>query len=204
MSLAATIYALSLVAVAVVAYFLYASFAFGAGYQPTPARVVRRMLELAEIRPGDTLYDLGAGTGAIVFAASREYGARVVGVEVEPLRVLILRLRLWWGGPRDRVTFYWGNLFEIDLRPAQIVAVFLWPGAMERLRPRLENQLPDGARVVSHWHKVPEWTPEVVDEQLRIYFYRWPAARGAASPTGESGTKIPRPPLAQSRSREGQ
>jgi hypothetical protein len=197
MSLATTIYILSLVVVAVVAYFLYASFAFGAGYQPTPARVVRRMLELAEIHTGDTLYDLGAGTGAIVFTAARGYGARVVGVEVEPLRVLVLKLRLWWGGPRDRVTFYWGNLFEIDLRAAQIVAVFLWPGAMERLRPLLEGQLPDGARVVSHWHKVPGWIPETVDEQLRVYFYRWPAARGSGPATGESGTTGRRPPTTQ-------
>ena len=198
MSVAVTLYAISLLAVGVVAYFLYASFAFGAGYQPTPARVVRRMLDLAEIHPGETLYDLGAGTGAIVFAAARQYGARVVGVEVEPLRVLILRLRLWWGGPRDRVTFCWGNIFEVDLHAAQIVAVFLWPGAMDRLRPRLESQLPDGARVVSHWHKVPGWTPEVVDPELRVYLYRWPAARDPVASTGESGARAPHLPTARS------
>jgi SAM-dependent methyltransferase len=192
MSLATTIYILSLVAVAIVAYFLYASFAFGAGYQPTPARVVRRMLDLAEMQPGETLYDLGAGTGAIVFAAARKYGARVVGVEVEPLRILILRLRLWWGGPRDRVTFEWGDIFEVDLHSAQVVAVFLWPGAMERLKPQLETQLPEGARVVSHWHKVLGWTPEVVDEDLRVYLYRWPAARSDTATTGENGTRSPR------------
>ena len=191
MSLATTLYAVSLLGVAVVAYFLYASFAFGAGYQPTPVRVVRRMLDLAEIRPGDTLYDLGAGTGAIVFAAARNYGARAVGVEVEPLRILILRLRLWWGGPRDRVTIRWGNIFEVDLHTAQIVAVFLWPGAMERLRPRFESQLPDGARIVSHWHKVPGWTPEVVDADLRVYLYRWPEARDATPTTDDSGARTP-------------
>ncbi|MCI4347953.1 MAG: class I SAM-dependent methyltransferase [Thermoplasmata archaeon] len=190
MSLATTVYALSLVGVGIVAYFLYASFVFGAGYQPTPARVVRRMLDLAEISPHDTLYDLGAGTGAIVFAAARKYGARVVGVEVEPLRILILRLRLWWGGPRDRVTVQWGNIFEVDFHSAKIVAVFLWPGAMARLKPLLESQLPAGARVVSHWHKVPGWTPEVVDPELKVYFYRWPAARRVADGiTGESGTR---------------
>jgi SAM-dependent methyltransferase len=192
----ATIYAISLIVVAIVAYFLYASFAFGAGYQPTRARVVRRMLDLAEVHPGDRLYDLGAGTGAIVFAAARHYGARVVGVEVEPIRVLILRLRRFFGGPRDRVSIEWGNIFEVDLHPAQIVAVFLWPGAMERLRPRLESQLPDGARVVSHWHIVPGWTPETVDPDLRVYLYRWPAARApSASVTDENGTRSPsRPP----------
>jgi SAM-dependent methyltransferase len=197
MSLATTLYIVGLLGVAIVAYFLYASFAFGAGYQPTPARVVRRMLDLAEIRPGDTVYDLGAGTGAIVFAAARGYGAKVVGVEVEPLRVLILRLRLWWGGPRDRVTFRWGNIFEVDLHSAQIVAVFLWPGAMERLKPRLESQLPDGARVVSHWHTVPGWTPAVVDPVLRVYLYRWPAARAAAPTTDGNGTRTRPPPPAR-------
>jgi SAM-dependent methyltransferase len=197
MSLAETVYIISLIAVAIVAYFLYASFAFGAGYQPTPARVVRRMLDLAEIRPGDALYDLGAGTGAIVFAAARTYGARVVGVEVEPLRVLIRRLRLWVGGPQDRVTLFWGNIFEVDLRSAQVVAVFLWPGAMERLKPRLESQLPDGARVVSHWHKVPGWTPDVVDEELRVYLYRWPAARKTNGSTGDSGARNPPQATAQ-------
>lgn len=192
------LYAVSLVGVAVVAYFLYASFVFGAGYQPTRAHVVRRMLDLAEVHPGDALYDLGAGTGAIVFAAARKYGARVVGVEVEPIRVLILRLRRFWGGPRDRVTIVWGNIFEVDLRPAQIVAVFLWPGAMERLRPILERQLPDGARVVSHWHKVPGWTPEVVDADTRVYLYRWPAARAVpVPPTDESGTRNRLPPTAR-------
>lgn len=196
MSLATTLYLLSLVGVGIVAYFLLASFAWGAGYQPTPARVVRRMLELAEPRPGDTLYDLGAGTGAIVFAAARTYGTRVVGIEVEPIRVLILRLRLWWGGPRDRVTFQWGNLFEVDLHSAQVVAVFLWPGAMARLKPILENQLPEGARVVSHWHTVPGWTPEVVDAELKVFFYRWPEAKGGVlSPTGGTGTTASRPPL---------
>lgn len=197
MSEAATIYALSLAGVAIVAYFLYASFAFGAGYQPTPARVVRRMLDLAEVHSGDTLYDLGAGTGAIVFAAARKYGARVIGVEVEPLRVLILRLRRLWGGPRDRVSIEWGNIFEVDFRPAQIVAVFLWPGAMERLRPLLESQLSPGARVVSHWHKVPGWTAEVTDPDTRVYLYRWPAAREAAAPTDDSGTRIRPPPPGQ-------
>jgi SAM-dependent methyltransferase len=194
MSLAFTLYTISLVGVAVVAYFLLASFAFGAGYQPTPAKVVRRMLDLAEIRPGETLYDLGAGTGAIVFAASRGYGARVVGVEVDPIRVLILRLRRWWGGPRDRVRLEWGNIFEVDLRSAQIVAVFLWPGAMQRLRTQLERQLSTGARVVSHWHEVPGWTPEVVDTERRVYLYRWPVAQGSGSAKSESGATVPSPP----------
>jgi SAM-dependent methyltransferase len=164
---------------AVLSYFLYASFAFGAGYQPTPRVVVERMLGDAEVGPSDTLYDLGAGTGAIIFRAARARGARVVGVEVEPLRVLILRLRRWTGGPRDRVRIQWGNLFGTDFRPATVVAVFLWPDAMERLRVLLEAQLRPGARVVSHWHPILGWTPASVDPATKVYLYRWPEAKRA-------------------------
>ncbi|MCI4362744.1 MAG: class I SAM-dependent methyltransferase [Thermoplasmata archaeon] len=170
--------------IVVISYFLYASFAFGAGYQPAPRAVVERMLGDAAVGPEDTLFDLGAGTGAIIFRAARERGARVVGVEVEPVRVLILRLRRWAGGPRDRVRIQWGNLYGTDFRRATVVAVFLWPEAMERLRPLLETQLGAGSRVVSHWHPIVGWTPASVDARTRVYLYRWPdAGPSAARPT---------------------
>lgn len=168
--------ALFIVAVAI-AYFVFASFAYGAGYQPTPRRSVEAMLRFAEVGPRDTLYDLGAGTGAIVFRAARTYRARVVGVEVEPLRYLILRARRSLGPFADRITLRWGNLFDLDFRDATVITAFLWPGAMARLRPRLESELPAGARVVSHCHAMPGWTYERYDKDTDVYLYRWPAAR---------------------------
>jgi precorrin-6B methylase 2 len=156
------------------AYFVFASFLYGAGYQPTPRRVVEAMLTKGDVGPNDVLYDLGAGTGAIVFRAARERGARVVGVEVEPVRIAILRLRRRFGGPSDRVTIRWGNLFDLDFRPATVVAVFLWPAAMERLKPLLEAQLRAGSRIVSHWHPVPGWEPIEYDAANRVYLYRRP------------------------------
>jgi SAM-dependent methyltransferase len=161
-------------------YFVFASFVFGAGYQPAPRRVVTRMLDLAKVGPSDTLFDLGAGTGAIVFRAARERGARVVGVEVEPLRVAVLFVRRWWGGPRDRVDLRWGDLYQMDFRPANVVAVFLWPPAMERLRPIFERDLAPGSRVVSHWHPVKGWAAEVSDPVNRVYLYRMPPQPSAA------------------------
>ncbi|MFI5414225.1 MAG: SAM-dependent methyltransferase [Candidatus Lutacidiplasmatales archaeon] len=155
-------------------YFVFASFVFGAGYQPAPRRVVTMMLDKAAVGPSDYMFDLGAGTGAIVFRAARERGARVLGVEVEPLRVAVLRLRRRFGGPKDRVQIAWGNLFTLNFRDATVVAVFLWPGAMEKLRPIFEAQLRPGARVVSHWHPVPGWEPESVDRETRVYLYRRP------------------------------
>ncbi|MCI4331194.1 MAG: class I SAM-dependent methyltransferase [Thermoplasmata archaeon] len=184
MSISTPVFVAALVALLGLLYFVFASFAFGAGYQPAPRAVVRRMLEFAEVGSADTVYDLGAGTGAIVFAAARGRGARVVAVEVEPIRVLILRLRRWFGGPRERVDIRWGNLFHLDFRPATVVVVFLWPEAMARLRPLLEDQLAGGARVVSHWHPVPGWTPTEVDPLTKVYLYRGVAARvGPSGPT---------------------
>jgi hypothetical protein len=170
---------LLLVVAAVIAYFIFASFVFGAGYQPTPRRSVETMLRFAEVGPRDTLIDLGAGTGAIVFRAARTYRARVIGVEVEPVRVLVLRLRRRFGAFPDRITIYWGNLFDLDFRDATVVTAFLWPGAMARLRPKFEAELPIGARVVSHCHPVRGWTEEKYDEETDVYLYRWPEAHGA-------------------------
>jgi ribosomal protein L11 methylase PrmA len=168
--------ALALATIAL-AYFVFASFWFGAGYQPTPRSAALAMLRYAELSPQDTLYDLGAGTGALVFRAARIYRARVVGVEIEPIRVLILRLRRRLGRDSDRVTIRWGNLFDLNFSEATVVATFLWPGAMARLRPKLEAELRDGARVVSHCHEIPGWTPTARDPATDVYLYRWPDAR---------------------------
>lgn len=180
---------LLLVAVVAVAYFVFASFLFGAGYQPTPRAAVRTMLRLAELSPHDTLYDLGAGTGAIVFRAARTYRARVLAVEVEPLRVAVLKVRRALGPFGDRVTIAWGNLFRLDFGPATVVTAFLWPGAMARLRPKFERELGPGSRVVSHCHAVPGWVPASFDAATNVYLYRWPFGGGdTRSPTAKGGT----------------
>jgi precorrin-6B methylase 2 len=163
---------IALAILALILYFVFASFAFGAGYQPTPRAIVRRMLDLGEVGPEDTVYDLGAGTGAIVFAAVRERGARALGVEVEPLRVLILELRRRLGPGADQISIRWGDFFKLDFRSATVVTVFLWPGAMARLKPRFEAELKKGARVVSYYHPIPGWAPSVRDDDLRVFLYR--------------------------------
>ncbi len=167
---------LLLVAGLAAAYFVFASFAFGAGYEPTPRKAVEQMLRFAEVGPNDTVYDLGAGTGAIVFRAARVYRARVVGVEVEPIRFLVLQLRRRFGPSGERIELRWGNLFHLDFRGATVVTAFLWPGAMTRLRLKFERELPTGARVVSHCHRVPGWTASGYDRATDVYFYRWPEA----------------------------
>jgi ribosomal protein L11 methylase PrmA len=160
---------------AAVIYFVFGSFLFGAGYQPAPKASVTAMLDLADVGASDLVYDLGAGTGAIVFRAARERGARTVGVEIDPLRIGILRLRRHLGPSSDRIDLRWGNIFTQDLRPATVIATFLWPDAMIRLRPIFESQLAPGTRVVSHWHPIPGWIAERHAEPERVYLYRVPA-----------------------------
>jgi len=174
-----------LLAVAIaLAYFVFASFLFGAGYQPTPRAAALEMLRLAEVSPNDVVYDLGAGTGALVFRAVRLYGARALGVEVEPIRVLVLKVRRALSAKADRLTIRWGNLFALDFSAATVVATFLWPGAMARLRQKFESELRPGARVVSHCHPIPGWTVAVHDPRTDVYLYRWPEARGSPTPVG--------------------
>ncbi len=172
------------VGAAAVAYFVFLSFVFGAGYQPSPRAAALQMLRLADVSSSDTVYDLGAGTGALVFRAVRLHGAKAVGVEVEPIRFLVLALRARFGRGRDRVSIRWGNLFGVDLAPATVVATFLWPGAMAKLRPKLEAELRPGTRLVSHCHRIPGWTAAAYDRATDVYLYRWPEAGGAGPATG--------------------
>jgi hypothetical protein len=164
--------------VGIVAYFWLVSFLFGAGYQGAPRKSVEVMFRFAQVRPGDTLYELGAGVGAIAFPAARKYGADVVAVEIEPLRVLIMRLRRATGPAADRIRLLRGNMFALDFRPATVVTAFLWPGAMARLRPKLEKELRPGTRVLSRCHPILGWTPARYDPDSDVYLYQWPETLG--------------------------
>ncbi len=114
----------------------------------TPQDIVERMLDLAEVRPGETVYDLGCGDGRIVIAAARR-GARGVGVELNAKLVEKARAAADQAGLRDRVTIRRADIFTLDLRDADVVAFFLMPTVNVRLIPQLERLKP-GSRIVSH------------------------------------------------------
>jgi len=168
----------------VVAYFWMSSFLFGAGYQGAPRRSVDAMFRLSQLGSQDYLFELGAGLGAVTFAAAREKSARVRAVEIEPLRCLVLRIRRALGPAADRIEIRRENMFAVDLREATVVSAFLWPGAMARLRPKFEQELKPGARVVSRCHKVPTWTPTEYDSTADVYLYHWPEAVQRSNPSG--------------------
>lgn len=145
--------------------------AIGAAWTPTPMPTVRRMLEIARVGPVDTVYDMGCGDGRIIMAAAREFGARAVGIEVEPARFLIAWLRARWSMHRDRVTVHWGNLFTRDLARATVVTLFLTDKANDRLKNKLRSGLPPRSRVVSYLWTFEDWPPVQVDEKKKIYLY---------------------------------
>jgi SAM-dependent methyltransferase len=129
-------------------------------FEPTPAPIVRQMLELAQLRPGQTLYDLGCGDGRIVIAAVRDFGARGVCVDIDPERIRDARANAAKAGVADRIRFLTQDLFETPIADADAVTLFLWPHINLKLRPRLLAELKPGTRVVSYVHDMGDWKPE--------------------------------------------
>ena len=129
-------------------------------YEPTPMPVVRAMLEMAGVGPGDVVYDLGSGDGRIPITAAKEFGARGVGVEIDPVLIDRARANARDAGVADRVEFQLGDMYAADLRPASVVTLFLHPEPNMKLRPNLQSQLRPGSRVVSYMWNMGDWTPE--------------------------------------------
>ncbi|UCD43920.1 MAG: class I SAM-dependent methyltransferase [Candidatus Bathyarchaeota archaeon] len=143
----------------------------GAGWVPTPRKVVRKMLSLARVEPGDTLYELGSGDGRIIFMAAKEFGARAVGIEADPLRVLWTLVWIRVKGLRGQVRVLWGNFFKRDLGEASVVTVYQSLDINRRLREKFKRELEPGTRVVSYAFTIEGWEPAKVDEEDEVYLY---------------------------------
>jgi Histone methylation protein DOT1 len=142
-------------------------------FAPTRDEAVSVMLAQAELGPDDVLYDLGSGDGRIVVGAAKRYGARGVGVEIDPALIAESWRRAGRARVRQRVGFLERDLFEIDLREATVVSFYLLPDMNVKLRPKLLSELRPGARIVSHDFHMGEWRPDVVVELARSFVYKW-------------------------------
>ena len=145
------------------------------------------MLEMAQVTAGDTVYDLGCGDGRIVIAAAQKYGARGVGVDIDPQRISEARENAQKAGVADRVRFVLGDLFETDISPASVVTLYLLIELNIKLRPKLLAELRPGTRVVSHAFSMGEWQPERTAEVSGNRVYLWRVPPRATRPTRASG-----------------
>jgi protein-L-isoaspartate O-methyltransferase len=148
-----------------------------APYVPSPQAVVEVMLEAAALKPGETVYDLGCGDGRILITAAQRFKAKGVGVELSEELAHQTQEHVKRLGLQNRITIIHGNLLEADVSPADVVTLYLETGSNALLRPRLEQSLRPGARVVSHDFMMRGWKPtriekvEVSHRTHTIYVY---------------------------------
>ena len=134
-----------------------------APYVATPPDVVHRLLTLARVGPDDVVYDLGSGDGRIVIAAAQAFGARAVGVDIDPRLVAEAEENARRAGVQNRVRFILGDALQTDVSDATVVTLYLLSASNVKLRPMLTRQLRPGARIVSHSFPIGNWEPDVVD-----------------------------------------
>lgn len=146
-------------------------------YIPTPQDVVDRMLEMAEVKKGELLIDLGSGDGRIPVTAAKNYGARGFGVDINPQRVEEAQANARREGVEDLVQFKVQNLYETDISKADVLSMYLLSQINLNLRPRILDTLRPGVRVVSHAFDMGDWTPDRQDTvgYRRVFLWIVPA-----------------------------
>ncbi len=155
--------------------------ALDAPYVATPQDVGVEMLVRAGVSGSDVVFDLGSGDGRLVIEAARQFGARGVGVEIDPKLVQDSNENAGRAGVGDRVRFVWQDLFTTDIREATVVTLYLGNDVNLRLRPKLLRELRSGTRVISHNFHMGEWEPDQMvrfrepGREHRLYLWRIPA-----------------------------
>ena len=134
-----------------------------APFVPTPNDVVTQMLTLAGVGEDDVVYDLGCGDGRIVIAAARDFGARGVGIDIDPQRIAEANANARQAGVQHLVDFIEQDAMDVDVSDATVVTLYLLSSTNARLRPILTRQLRPGARIVSHAFTMANWQPDLVD-----------------------------------------
>lgn len=141
-------------------------------YVPTPEDVVEAMLTVAKVTKNDVVYDLGTGDGRIPVTAAKKYGARGVGIDIDPQRIKDANENVQRNGVGDKVRIVQGDLFEADISEATVVTLYLLPSLNQKLMPKLMKDLKPGTRIVSHAFDMGTWKPEQeIDVNGRKVFF---------------------------------
>jgi hypothetical protein len=152
----------------------------GAPWVPSSNEIVRKMLLLSKVKPGEEVYDLGSGDGRIVILSTKEFGARSTGIEIDIFRAFYSKLLIRLLGLGGRARVIWSSFYRVDLSRADVVTVYLLPETNDKLMPKLERELRPTSRVVSHAFRF-DWQLLDSDDGARIYVY---SPRPSASPPG--------------------
>lgn len=144
-----------------------------APFMPTDEAMARALLELGQVNENDVLYDLGSGDGSIVVLAASEFGARGVGIELDPQRLRESRELASFAGVEHKVEFREEDLFETNVSPATVVTLYLLPDVHVALKSRLLQQLTPGARILSHSFNLGQWQPDKTIEAGGLGLYKW-------------------------------
>ena len=144
---------------------------YNAPWVPASMDVVHKMLQLANVGPEDIVYDLGCGDGRTAITAAQEYGARAVGIELDPLRFLWCQVLITFLGLRGRVRIIFGDFFQQDLCAADVVTCYLQQSVNEELQDKFTRELPPNARIVSHNATFPKFNL-VGEDEAGLYLYQ--------------------------------
>jgi ribosomal protein L11 methylase PrmA len=142
-------------------------------YVPTPEEVVEAMLQVAGVTGSDVIYDLGCGDGRIPVTAAKKFGARGVGIDIDPQRIKEANENVQKNGVGDKVKIMQADLFETNLSEATVVTLYLLPSLNQKLRPKLMKELKPGTRVVSHAFDMGDWKPEKEMDVNGRKVYMW-------------------------------
>jgi precorrin-6B methylase 2 len=148
-----------------------------APYVPSPQEVIDRMLEVAQAKQGDTVFDVGCGDGRILITAVQKFKARAIGIEIDPKIAAQASDTILKLGLHNRARVVRGDVFDADLSQADVVTLYLTTSFNEKLRPKFEKSLRPGTRVVSHDYGIRGWNPVEIEEVFvhgrrhRIFLY---------------------------------
>lgn len=162
---------LSILLVVLVAASLVWTHPRGAPWVPSSLSTVHQMLNLADVKPNEIVYDLGCGDGRILVTAALKYQARAVGIELDPLRWLWCQILIAVLGLRDRVRILYGDFFKQDLSEANVVTCYLLPDTNKRLQDKLLRELKPGTRVVSNTFIFPGVKETAQKDKVRLYLF---------------------------------
>ncbi|MHA1480569.1 MAG: SAM-dependent methyltransferase [Candidatus Thorarchaeota archaeon] len=165
--------AIIVVEVVVITFLIWAvwSAVLGAPWVPTSKSKVRAMLEFADVGEKDTLCDLGSGDGRILIMAAKEFGAKAIGIEADPIRSVWSKLMIRRHKLKDQIQVLRGNFFNFDIGEASVVTLYLGVVVNNKLREKLVKELKPGSRIVSHYFVLKDWTPIKTDEMANFYLY---------------------------------